>query len=74
MTTLTNAEKLSIVNSRIKSLNYTKYGYEIDLIAENARTSPSQTTIDSINTSKADVSAQITALTTEAAKYTSEEE
>jgi len=70
MTTLTNAEKLSIVNSRIKSLSYTKYGYEIDLIAENARTSPSQTAIDTINASKLDVSAQITALQAEADELT----
>jgi len=74
MTTLSNEEKLQVINSRIKSLNYNKYNLEIDLIVENAKASPVAEAVSSLNESISGVNLQITALTTEAAKYTSEEE
>lgn len=73
MNTLSNEEKLQVINSRIKSLNYNKYNLDIDLIIENAKASPVAATISSLNTSISEVNSQIAALTTEAAKYTSEE-
>jgi len=74
MTTLSNEEKLQVINSRIKSLNYNKYNLEIDLIVENAKASPVAEAVSSLNESISGVNLQIAALTTEAAKYTSEEE
>jgi ABC-type phosphate transport system auxiliary subunit len=74
MTTLSNSEKLQVINSRIKSLNYNKYNLDIDLIVENAKASPVAATISALNTSISEVNTQIAALTTEAAKYTPEEE
>ena len=73
MNTLSNEEKLQVINSRIKSLNYNKYNLDKDLIVENAKASPVAATISSLNTSISEVNSQIAALTTEAAKYTSEE-
>jgi hypothetical protein len=73
MTNLTNAEKLQVINSRIKSLNYNKYNFEIDLLVENAKETPVAETISSLNESVSAVNLQIAALTTEAAKYTTEE-
>lgn len=74
MTTLTNAEKNQIINARIKSLNYTKYNLEIDLIVENVKASPVAETVLSLNESISVINTQIAALTTEAAKYPLEEE
>jgi len=74
MTILTNAEKLQVINSRIKSLNYNKYNHEVDLIVENAKVSPVASTVSSLNESISGVNLQIAALTTEAARYTEEEE
>ena len=74
MTTLSNSEKLQVINSRIKSLNYNKYNLDIDLIVENAKSAPVAAPISALNTSISEVNAQIAALTTEAAKYPSDEE
>ena len=37
MTTLSKADKLTLLNSKIRSVNYSKYGLELDLIQENAK-------------------------------------
>ena len=39
-TSLTNAEKATIVNSRLKNLNYNKFSLEIDKVVENAKADP----------------------------------
>ena len=74
MTTLSNSEKLQVINSRIISLNYNKYNFDIDLIIENAKSAPVAATISALNASISEVNAQIAALTTEAANYPSDEE
>ena len=48
-TTLSNEEKLNIVNQHIKSVDYTIYGYELDLIQANAVSSPDAAQIAAIN-------------------------
>ena len=48
-TTLTNEEKLSIVNQHIKSVEYSLYGHELDLIQANAVASPDAGQITAIN-------------------------
>lgn len=74
MTTLSNEERLQVINSRIKSLNYNKYNLEIDLIVENAKALPVAEAVSSLNESISGVNLQIAALTKEADKYTSEKE
>ena len=73
MTTLSNAEKLTIVNSKLKNLNYNKFSLDVDKISENAKTSPDSDTISRLNSLIAETDRQIAALTTEAALYAPEE-
>ena len=49
MTTLTNEEKLNIVNQHIKSVEYSIYGHELDLIQANAVASPDAGQITAIH-------------------------
>jgi hypothetical protein len=73
MTTLSNEEKLTIVNSKLKNLNYNKFSLGVDKISENAKTSPDADTVSRLNSLIAEADRQIAALTTEAALYTPEE-
>lgn len=72
-TLLTNADKVQIINSRLKSLAYNKYNIEIDLIVENAKTTPSTASISALNDSMSEVNSQISALNAELANYPVEE-
>lgn len=67
MSTLTKSDKLQLIDSRMRGLEYKKYGLELDLVVENAKATPSQEAIDIINESVADIDAQITALNSELA-------
>jgi hypothetical protein len=73
MTTLTNADKVNIINSKMKNLVYTKYNLDLDIIIENAKTTPVALIIEKYNDSLSEVNLQIAALTTELAKYPVEE-
>jgi predicted amino acid dehydrogenase len=48
-TLLTNEEKLNVVNQHIKSVEYSLYGHELDLIQANAVSSPDAGQISAIN-------------------------
>jgi hypothetical protein len=74
MTTLSNEEKLTIVNSKIKNLSYNKFSVEVDKISESAKASPDSDTVSRLNSLISETDRQIAALTTEAALYTTEEE
>ncbi len=63
--TLTNEEKINIVNQHIKSMDYSIYGYELDLIQANAVSSPDAAQIAAINTRISHANAQKTALVSE---------
>jgi predicted amino acid dehydrogenase len=65
MTTLTNEEKISIVNQHIRSVDYSLYGYELDLIQANAVSSPDAGQVSAINGRIAEANAIKTALVTE---------
>ncbi len=73
MTTLSNEEKLTIVNSKLKNLNYNKFSLDVDKISENAKSSPDADNISRLNLLITETDRQIAALTTEAALYTPEE-
>ena len=65
MTTLTNEEKLSIVNQHIKSIDYILYGYQLELMQANAVSLPDAGQISAINARIAESNAKRTALVTE---------
>ena len=73
MTTLTNADKVNIINSKMKNLVYTKYNLDLDIIIENAKVTPSAASVSALNSSIAEVTTQIAALQTELDKYPVEE-
>jgi hypothetical protein len=62
---LKKEEKAQIISSHIKNLNYQKYNLGIDLLQENAKTSPSQSALENFNTQISEVENQIEALETE---------
>jgi hypothetical protein len=71
---LTNEEKATIVTSKLKNLEYSKFSTEIDKVSENAKSSPDAESIARYNVLLSENATQISALTAELAKYTTEEE
>lgn len=67
MSTLTNDDKLAIINQHKKNLDYAKYGFEISLIEEQSIDSPSAERITSINNQIAEINKKLEALDEEAA-------
>lgn len=67
MTALTKEDKLQLIDSRSRSLEYRKYGLELDAIVENAKATPDQDTLDVINTSISEIDTQLSALNVELA-------
>jgi hypothetical protein len=65
MTVLTKSDKLQIIESRVRTLEYKKYSLEIDVIVENAKSAPDQDAIGVINTSIAEIEDQVLALNSE---------
>ena len=64
-TMLTNEEKLNIVNQHIKSVEYSLYGYELDLVQANAVSVPDAGQVSAINTRIAEANSVKAALVTE---------
>ena len=62
---LTNEEKLGIVNQHIKSIDYTIYGLQLDLIESQATGTPDAIQISSINGRITAANAKRTALVEE---------
>lgn len=73
MTTLTNADKVNIINSKMKNLFYTKYNLDLDIIIENAKVTPSASSVSALNSSIAEIVNQISKLQIELDKYPVEE-
>jgi len=68
MTTLAKADKLTLLNSKIRSINYSKYGLELDLLQENAKSSPNQEEIPRLEDIIEDSDRQLAALNEELAE------
>jgi hypothetical protein len=64
-TTLTNEEKISIIDLHLKSIDYSLYGLELDLAEANAVLSPDTDLISSITTRKAAATAKRNVLVAE---------
>lgn len=63
--TLSNEEKINIVNQHIKSIDYSLYGYDLELIQANAVSSPDAAQIAAINSRISEANAKKTALVSE---------
>ena len=64
-TSLTNEEKLNIVNQHIKSVDYSIYGHELDLIQANAVSAPDAGQVSAINARITEANAKKAALVIE---------
>ena len=59
---LTADEKIAVINSHIKNINYNKFNAELVIVEENATSTPSATKISDANATINESEAQITAL------------
>ena len=59
---LTAEEKIAVINSHIKNINYNKFNAELVIIEENATASPDAAKISYANANIAEANAQIAAL------------
>lgn len=62
---LSKEEKIQIINSHKRNLAFNKYNLEIDILQENAKTSPNTSVVSNIETQIAEITNQITALEAE---------
>lgn len=67
MTMLSKNEKVQIIQSRLRSLEYNKFGLEIDLLVENAKTTPDSESVSNIESAIEEVSGQLSVLNSELA-------
>ena len=65
-TLLTNADKLSVVNQHIKSIDFQLYNLELDLLEANAEASPNAENISSLNVRVTSLTAKRVVLAAEA--------
>lgn len=67
MTTLSNEDKVSIINQHKRNIEYVRYGIQLSIIEENAITTPNQESLDSFNANIADLDSKLAALDAELA-------
>ena len=71
---LTNEEKLNIVNQHIKSVDYSIYGLQLDLLELNATPNPDASQASNLNSRITAANARKAALVTEKNSLTPTEE
>ena len=47
-TSLSNSDKLNILNQHLRNIEFAIYGMELDILVENAATTPSPDTLEAI--------------------------
>jgi hypothetical protein len=67
MTILSKSDKVQIIESRLKGLEYKKFGLEIDLLVENAKTTPDSESVSNIEDAIQEISGQLSVLNSELA-------
>lgn len=67
MTTLSNEDKISIINQHKRNIEYVRYGLELSIIEENATANPNQENLDSFNDQITDLDNKLAALDAELA-------
>jgi hypothetical protein len=68
MTTLSKSDKVQIIESRLRGLEYKKFGLDIDLLVENAKTTPDSESVSNIGDAIEEVSSQLSVLNAELAE------
>jgi hypothetical protein len=66
MTTLSNEDKISIINQHKRAVEYSKYNLTVSLLEENAVLSPDQNAISDLTAKIADHDNKLIALSAEA--------
>jgi hypothetical protein len=64
---LSNEEKISIIESHLRTLGYSKYNLEVNLLEEESATTPSVDAVESVNAQISSVNKKIAALIAELA-------
>jgi hypothetical protein len=67
MTTLTNEDKISLINQHKRNVEFSKYNVELSIIEENAVSDPNEETLSGLNEQVADLNSKIAALDAELA-------
>ncbi len=67
MTTLSNEDKISIINQHKRTVEYSKYNLSVSLIEENAVSNPDEDAITALNNKIADHDSKLSALDAEIA-------
>lgn len=67
MTMLSKNEKVQIIESRSRGLEYKKFGLDMDLLVENARTAPDAEAVLNIKDAIQELSVQLSVLNSELA-------
>lgn len=65
MTILTKTDKLQLITSHQRSIEYSKYGLELDILQENAKSVPNQEEISRLEDLVDEADRQLAALNTE---------
>ena len=65
MTTLSKSDKVQIIESRARGLEYKKFGLQIDLLVENAKNTPDSESVSNIEDAIQEVSGQLSVLNSE---------
>lgn len=65
MTTLTNQEKIDIVNQHLKNVNYSLYNLSLSVVEENAVSEPNSDSLANLNSQISDLTAKKTTLEAE---------
>jgi hypothetical protein len=68
MTVLSNADKLTIVDQKVKNIEYQRYSFDLDLQLENSVASPEEENVSMINNKIADLDAKLGILNAEKAR------
>jgi hypothetical protein len=61
-TLISDDEKAEVIKSTVRNLEYQMYSAQVNLIAENARVTPDQTAIETLNNVIAEKQKQIAAI------------
>lgn len=67
MAELTKEDKLQIISSHKRNLEFRKYGFELDIIQENAKSSPNSDLLSKLEESVSEIEDQVVALNQELA-------
>jgi hypothetical protein len=74
MALLSKEEKIQVINSHKRNLEYRKYALELDVLVENAKTTPNSSAVNGFQSSILEIDNQVAALNEELATVNALEE